>query len=162
LKKCITATKCTCIFCILQETTTVVANRDLYSRIWKLLISNHFLMKKLSFFYSFISCLLLVKRLGYLKNNNNFLPMKTYRFGLESSILMAVWIFFFLCSPNCPKWSCSENSYWKCVSRHICSLICGNNPSIPGFFRCYPKLHRPISKRSLQISFGHSKVFKNI
>ena len=39
-------------------------------------------------------------------------------------ILMAVWIFF-LCSPDCPKGPKNENSYWKCVSRHICSLIYG-------------------------------------
>ena len=36
---------------------------------------------------------------------------------------MAVWIFF-LYSPDCPKWPKSEFLYWKCVSRHICSLIC--------------------------------------
>ena len=37
---------------------------------------------------------------------------------------MAVWIFFFLCSPDCPKRPKIEFSYWKCLSRHICSLIC--------------------------------------
>ena len=31
---------------------------------------------------------------------------------------------FFLCSPGCPKRSNIKNSCWKCVSRHICSLIC--------------------------------------
>ena len=35
---------------------------------------------------------------------------------------MAAWTFF-LCSSDCSKRS--EFSYWKCVSRHICSLICG-------------------------------------
>ena len=44
--------------------------------------------------------------------------------GLKSSIFMAVWIFFLCRRHDCPKRPKSENSYWKCVSRHICSLIC--------------------------------------
>ena len=36
-----------------------------------------------------------------------------------------LWLFvFFFCSPDCPKRPKNEFSYWKCVSRHICSLIC--------------------------------------
>ena len=38
---------------------------------------------------------------------------------------MAFWIFF-LWSPDCPKRPKIENSYWKCVLRDICSLICGD------------------------------------
>ena len=34
---------------------------------------------------------------------------------------MAVWIFLFSTAPTAQN---SPNSYWKCVSRHICSLIC--------------------------------------
>ena len=34
------------------------------------------------------------------------------------------WQFFSLYSPDCPKQPKIGNSYWKCVSRHICSLIC--------------------------------------
>ena len=39
---------------------------------------------------------------------------------------MAVKIYF-LCSPDCPKRTKIENSCWKCVSRHICLLICACN-----------------------------------
>ena len=34
---------------------------------------------------------------------------------------------FFLCCPYCPKLLKIGNSYWKNVSRHICSLICACN-----------------------------------
>ena len=44
---------------------------------------------------------------------------------------MAVWIFFFSADPTAqfPK---NENSYWKCISRHICSLICASNQIVKG------------------------------
>ena len=60
--------------------------------------------------------------------------------GLNSSIPMAVWIFS-LCSPNCLKWSKIENLYWKCVLRHICSLICGSNSDIDPIFSCNTELN---------------------
>ena len=44
----------------------------------------------------------------------------------------------FLCSLDCPKQPKNENSYWKYVSRHICSLICVSNSDIdPIFFLQY-------------------------
>ena len=49
--------------------------------------------------------------------------------------------FVSLCSLNCPRWSKIENSYWKCVSRHICSLICGSNSDIDPIFSCNTELN---------------------
>ena len=44
----------------------------------------------------------------------------------NSPTVAYLWQFgFFLCSPDCQKRPEIGNSYWKCVSRHICSLICG-------------------------------------
>ena len=34
---------------------------------------------------------------------------------------------FFPFYPDCPKRTKNENSFWKCVSRYICVLICGRN-----------------------------------
>ena len=39
---------------------------------------------------------------------------------------MAVWISFHS-SPDCQKQPKNEKSYYKCVSRYICSLICAND-----------------------------------
>ena len=36
---------------------------------------------------------------------------------------------FFLCSPDSSKPLKTKFSYWKCVSRHFCSLICAFNLS---------------------------------
>ena len=60
------------------------------------------------------------------KKSNFFCPWKHKKTDLKSCILMAVWIFF-LCRPYCPKLLKMGNSYWKSVSRHVCSLICACN-----------------------------------
>ena len=63
----------------------------------------------------------------------NFCPWKHKKLASKVAYLWQ-FRFFFLCSPNCPKWSKNDNSCLKCVSRHIYSLICGWNHSwYPGW-----------------------------
>ena len=51
-----------------------------------------------------------------------FRQRKHKKTGLKSSMAVRI---FFLYSPDCSKRPKIEYSYWKCVSRHICSLTCG-------------------------------------
>ena len=52
------------------------------------------------------------------------IPCTFYGGNICSVAYLWQFTFFFLCNPDCSKRLPNENSYWKCVSRLICSLAC--------------------------------------
>ena len=81
-------------------------------------------MKKIAIFYSFISLFSADARVFLKIKKNIFCPWKYKKIASKVAYL---WQFGFFSSaaPDCPKRPKKKNSYWKFVSRHICSLICG-------------------------------------
>ena len=59
---------------------------------------------------------------------------------------------FFLCSPDCPKRTKNENSYWKFVSRHICSPICATTCVIHSNFRFLKDMEFSLCKKFVQLT----------
>ena len=76
---------------------------------------NKILSNFLKTFFNSLICHFSVQTLGYFfyKNQNYYFQWKHKKTGLKSTILMAVFKFFFLCSPDCPKQPRIEYPFYR-------------------------------------------------
>ena len=65
-----------------------------------------------------------VKAVFFFSKKTAFSPPSLFFWGWRTDVTVLAVRFFFLCSPDCPEQPRIGNSNWKCVTRHICSLIC--------------------------------------
>ena len=90
-----------------------------------------FFIKKLPVVhYIFISSNFSVRtdaRVFFKRKLDYFFTMKTLKKWPQNQNTYGRMDFFFTAAPTAQNLSKNENSYWKFVSRHICSLICGTH-----------------------------------